>query len=59
MVDVRGRDWILNLSGYSMWLVGCALFAVVAWRNDDVLSFVASVLFFVGVAVVMVPLLRR
>ena len=56
---MRGRDWILNLSGYSMWLVGCALFAVVAWRNDDVLSFVASVLFFVGVAVVMVPLLRR
>ena len=52
-----GRRW--ELFGYVLWLFGCALFAAVAWENDDWRSFVASVLFFVGVAAVMVPMFRQ
>ncbi len=45
--------------GYALWVVGILLFAVSAARNRDPLSFIASVLFFVGIIVVMVPMVRR
>lgn len=53
-----GPDKAWNGCGYVLWIVGSALFGVVAWRNGDTLSLIASTLFFVGILVVLVPLMR-
>lgn len=55
----ESNDALWELVGYVLWLIGSALFAVVAYRNDDTLSLVGSVLFFVGIMAVMVPMTRR
>lgn len=49
----------LEIAGYALWLVGSLLFAITSARNGDTLAFVGSVLFFVGIFAVMVPLARR
>ena len=48
-----------ELWGYSLWVIGILLFAVSAAQNGDLLSFIASILFLVGIIVVMVPMIRR
>lgn len=52
--DTQSEIW-----GYSFWVLGILLFAVAAARNGDLLSLIASVLFFIGIIVVMVPMVRR
>ncbi len=47
-----------EVAGYVLWLVGSALFGVVSYRNDDMLSLAGSVLFFLGILAVMVPMIH-
>lgn len=54
---VDGPGW--QLFAYGLWLIGCVLFAVVAADSRDWLSFAASLLFFLGVVAVMIPLARQ
>ena len=44
--------------GYSLWAVGCLMFALAAARDGDVVTTVAGVLFLVGVLVVIGPMIR-
>lgn len=50
----RGELW-----GYGLWVIGIVFFVVAAAKNGDWLSFVGSVLFLIGIFVVMVPMARR
>ncbi len=52
----KAEDGFWELAGYLMWLIGSALFAIVSYRNDDALSLVGSLLFFIGIIAVMVPM---
>ena len=49
----------LEVWGYGLWVVGIVLFVVASARSGDWLSFAGSVLFLVGIVVVMVPMVRR
>ena len=55
----RLSDETFELGGYGLWLVGSALFAIASWRADDMTAFAGSLLFFVGIIFVMVPMARR
>jgi hypothetical protein len=52
-----GPGW--QLFAYSLWVIGCVLFALVAVDSRDWRSFAASLLFLVGVLAVMIPLERE
>ena len=54
----RIPDLWWNVFGYSLWAIGCLLFAVVAARDGDPVSLVAGLLFLVGVLVVIGPMVR-
>ncbi|MDE0652552.1 MAG: hypothetical protein OXI26_02745 [bacterium] len=54
----RIPDLWWNLLGYSLWALGCLLFAVAAARDGDTVSLVAGLLFLIGVLVVIGPLVR-
>lgn len=45
----------LELAGYALWTVGSLLFAVVAFRNGDLLSLVAGIMFLVGSVAMSLP----
>lgn len=54
----RIPDLWWNVLGYSLWAVGCLMFALAAARDGDVVTTVAGVLFLVGVLVVIGPMIR-
>ena len=54
----RIPDLWWNVLGYSLWAVGCLLFAVAAARDGDPVSMIAGLMFLVGVLVVIGPLVR-
>ena len=54
----RIPDLWWNVLGYSLWAVGCLLFAVAAARDGDPVSLIAGLLFLLGVLVVIGPLVR-
>lgn len=54
----RIPDLWWNVFGYSLWAVGCLMFALAAARDGDVVTTVAGVLFLVGVLVVIGPMIR-
>ena len=54
----RIPDFWLNVLGYSMWAVGCLLFAIAAARDGDPVSLIAGLLFLIGVLVVIRPMMR-
>ena len=54
----RIPDLWWNVLGYSLWAVGCLLFAVAAARDGDPVSLIAGLMFLVGVLVVIGPLVR-
>ena len=45
--------------GYGLWVIGILLYVVIAVRDGDLLSFLASTLFLIGIIVVLVPMIRR
>lgn len=54
--SVDGPAW--QLFAYGLWVIGCVLFGLVAIDARDWRSLVASLLFLVGVLMVMIPLDR-
>lgn len=52
-MDSSARN--LELGGYALWTIGSLLFAVVAFRNGDVISLVAGVMFLVGSIAMSLP----
>ena len=54
----RIPDLWWNVLGYSLWAIGCLLFAVAAARDGDAVSLIAGLLFLIGVLVVIGPLVR-
>ncbi|MCY3661692.1 MAG: hypothetical protein OXH28_02565 [bacterium] len=54
----RIPDLWWNVLGYSLWAVGCLMFALAAARDGDVVTTVAGLLFLVGVLVVIGPMVR-
>ena len=47
-----------DLTGYGLWLLGILFFIAAAIRSGDELSLVGSVLFLVGIVLVMVPMVK-
>ena len=54
----RVPDLWWNVFGYSLWALGCLLFAVAAARDGDPVTLIAGVLFLLGVLVVIGPMVR-
>ena len=54
MTDRRWPLW-----GCVFWEIGSVLFLIAAINAGDVLATLGSILFFLGVAMFMVPMLRR
>lgn len=56
MIDSDDAVW--DLAGYGLWVAGSVLFGVASFRARDWLAFIGSTLFFVGIVLVMVPMVR-
>lgn len=54
----RIPDLWWNVFGYSLWAIGCLLFAIAAARDGDPVSLIAGLMFLVGIVVVIGPLVR-
>lgn len=48
-----------DLTGYGLWVLGILFFIAAALRSGDSLSLAGSVLFLVGIVLLMVPMVRR
>ncbi len=47
-----------DLAGYGLWVLGILFFVAAALRSGDALSLAGSVLFLVGIVLVMVPMVK-
>lgn len=52
------RQKTYDITGWTLFAIGCLVFIVQGLRNGEVLTLVGSVFFMVGVLVVLVPYCR-